>query len=258
MSGVVKISNIHEKEVKYSKKILVFFDLLGFKNLIDNNLETPDKVKSILNDVYHYSKGQSYDFQLINFSDSIILIFESESNDKDISFTNYINNILGAINRVQLNLLLNHKVAIRGAAVLGDIYYNEKENIIFGPALNTAAGLEKDAVYPRIIIDKSIVDKLDVKESEEMVFLNFTIDENNELYANPFQYLVKTPYEQKNGVINDLKKNLVEIIQEIEQWDVKEQKHRDSVLQKFRWLLNRLNEREVLDFKRAKEYFTSK
>lgn len=250
------MSDVLETGVKYNEKILVFYDLLGFKNLIDNNLETPEKVKLILNDVYRYSNYNN-NFQLINFSDTIIQIFELESNIKGVSFTDHLNNILDAINRVQANLLLNHKVAIRGAVVLGEIYFNEDENIIFGPALNTAATLEKEAIYPRVIIDKSIVDKLDVKEKEKMSFLSFTIDENGQYYANPFQYLAKTPYEQKNGLIQDLKKNLIEIIIDIEKWDGEKLKNRDSVLKKFYWLLVRLNEREEEDLKIAQENLTS-
>ena len=247
MFGVVKVNDIQETEVKYSEKILVFYDLLGFKNLIDKNLGNPEKVKLVLNDVYHFTKIQPINFQLINFSDTIIQIFEIESSIEDVNLNYYINNILGAVNNVQVNLLLKHKVAIRGAVVMGEIYYNEEENVIFGPALNTAAALEKDAVYPRVIIDKSISDKLDINEKIEMTFLNFTVDENGQYYANPFQYIAQTSYEQKNGDIQNLKKNLIEIIQEIETWDIKEHKHRDSVLEKFRWLLVRLNEREVLD-----------
>lgn len=245
------------EDVSYTKKLLVFYDLLGFKDLINENLNRPEIIKTILDTVYKYSKSNTYDFHLLNFSDSIILIFEPENPLPDIPFKYYLNNILENVNRVQVNLLLQFKVAIRGAIVLDDIYYNPQENIIFGPALNKAAGLEKNAYYPRVIIDKAIIEKLNINEKHEMTFLNFTIDEEKNYYANPFHFIAQTKYEQKNSHMQNLKKVIVEIIQDIKEWDINQKPYKKDVLHKFNWLLLKLIEREVEDLNSARQKLNS-
>lgn len=56
---------------------------------------------------------------------------------------------------------LRNGFIVRGAITYGDIYYEDKRNIWFGPAMNRAYYLEtKVAKYPRIIIDPDYVQGL--------------------------------------------------------------------------------------------------
>lgn len=64
----------NERSVEYSQKIVIFFDILGFKDLIDNN--TPGLIDDILRTVYLSSEQPFENCYSINFSDSIIQIFE--------------------------------------------------------------------------------------------------------------------------------------------------------------------------------------
>ena len=62
---------------------------------------------------------------------------------------------------------------VRGAVVLGKLYWPEKdENIILGPAMIDAYNLESTvAIYPRIVINEGLYE--------------YIKDEKNKVYANP-------------------------------------------------------------------------
>lgn len=255
------MGSMKDAEVVYSKKILVFYDLLGFKNLIERREGNPHIVNQILKEFFFISKQEhfTFNYQQINFSDTIIQIFDPEKclDIYEDNLSQFIDRILDAINRVHNHLLLKHNLAIRGAIVYGDLYYNEGENIIFGPALNTAATLEKKAKYPRIIIDESISNQLEIKEEIETTFLNYTVDKDGKYYANPFHYIAKTKYEQKKGDIQIIKQNLLDMIKEVESWEANTEE-KNKVLEKFHWLLVRLIERELLDMNHAKELLSNR
>lgn len=248
--------NEQSVNISYNKKVLVFFDLLGFKDLIEKNMDSPQLVNDILNETNLFSQQESYAYKYdsLSFSDTVIQIFDLEICLKEYedNVKEFISRILEAINRVQVHLLLKYKVAIRGAIVLDDVYCNVEKNVIFGPALNKAATLEKKAFYPRILIDESIASKLEIEDRIETTFLNFTVDEKGIYYANPFQYVAKTPYEQKNGAMQKLKSNIIEIIQEIG-LRIESEEHKKNILEKWNWLLLKLIEREVEDLKSARE-----
>lgn len=235
-----------DQSIEYNKKIVVFFDILGFKDLIENNLQNPEFVNDVLNTAYLSSEQPFANCEVIKFSDSVIQILDPKSPTLDDNeFFYYINNIMEAVNRVQLKILRMHKVVIRGAIVLGDIYFNAEKNTIFGPALNKAAELEGKAKYPRVILDESIFNKLD-KEKHELVFSNFTLDEDEVYYADPFQFIAKTESEKRELPI--FKAIVEEIINALTGRNAI-----DSVLDKYYWLLKKIEEREREDFVAAKE-----
>lgn len=122
--------------VKYEKKILVFFDLLGFKALIENNPYNPKLINDILRTTYLTSQAK-YKCEFINFSDTVIQIFEPKRDIPGIEdenpndFANYIHLILESTHIAHLNLLKRFKISMRGSIVLGDIYYNKEANVLF-------------------------------------------------------------------------------------------------------------------------------
>lgn len=73
------------------------------------------------------------------------------------------------------------QIFMRGAIVYGDIY--EDEDIIFGPAIIDAYHLERDekkAVWPRILIDESLLKKT-TKAELKRDFLEFLRQDDDEL-----------------------------------------------------------------------------
>lgn len=73
---------------------------------------------------------------------------------------------------------------LRGAILYGDIYYNDKENQIFGQALIKATHLEKEADVPRIIIDESVLKYCNVLDVSTLIELFSKIVEGENILLN--------------------------------------------------------------------------
>lgn len=170
----------------YENKVVLYLDILGFKNLILNTQKKNIKKKSIqlINNIYEvvinsfeetkYEKRfksdisqvqHIWELQLLKnpyiqnkkisiFSDTIVITFASENVNHWMDFFNNIN-------QLQVKLI-NLGVLCRGALTYGEVIHNE--NIIFGPAIVDAYELEgKYAKYPRIIVSDCIIQFLKKK-----------------------------------------------------------------------------------------------
>lgn len=135
-----------------AQKFVAFIDVLGFSNLVNRgnvaNLESyfekiTEELKKIKDD-----KGK-IDYLLI--SDSIILITpDSLTGLKDM---------IHAVRRIQ-SALLWRKILLRGAVSFGEVYFSEERNIIVGKGYIKAYLLEKEAKFPRVMIDPEIIRKI--------------------------------------------------------------------------------------------------
>ncbi len=66
-----------------------------------------------------------------------------------------------SIKKIQI-LLIENGLLLRGAMVMGDVYFAASENKYFdafGPAISRAYELEQQAIYPRVLIDKSLTER---------------------------------------------------------------------------------------------------
>lgn len=166
--------------MKYENRIVLFLDILGFKNIIDKtvekNVENEKAIEKLYNDLEEiktflierlktnksliYKENNSV--KVTQFSDSIIISFESDNNATLLI-------LIKTIKELIMNLV-NKGILCRGAISYGKLIHNEK--IIFGPALNDAYETEtKAAIYPRIILDKSIIELGSIsKKSKEKFF----------------------------------------------------------------------------------------
>jgi hypothetical protein len=132
-------------------KYVAFIDVMGFSNLV--NKGSIDNLESYFTEITKILYDMSFvksEIQSLLISDSIILI----APDNSYSFRQ----LLTAIRRIQSSLLLK-KILIRGAVSFGQIYYDPYKNIIVGKGYIKAYLLEGEAIYPRIIIDPSIIKK---------------------------------------------------------------------------------------------------
>jgi len=84
-------------------------------------------------------------------------------------------------------------VLIRGGLAVGDIFYNQKKNQLFGPAMNAAVALERKAVTPRIIIDPSAMHTY--REAFDLLTSNGSVanDDDGSFYVDYFAPAVGGP-----------------------------------------------------------------
>ncbi len=182
-------------EFSYNDRFVFFLDILGCKNLI--NISTFDdsafdKVKLIAQLFYEiqnryirphwdsnfkfpipkqgmvYDKYLSEENIIVNmslFSDSIIISYMPQKEDRFLMWYKQIHQILNDICRLQFEFALNG-IFLRGGMSYGKIFHNG--NICFGPALINAVKLEGEAVNPCIAVDKTIIEKIfqDMKSKE--------------------------------------------------------------------------------------------
>ncbi|MGM0789881.1 MAG: hypothetical protein ACQEUD_07290 [Bacillota bacterium] len=225
---------------KYEKKILVFFDVLGFKDMVLRKYkDKPEQIKEILNTM-HVLSSPSYTSELIIFSDSVINILEIKPNysEHEQTFADYLNVIFNDIATIQVNMFGLYGVLIRGSIVIGDIYYEGENNLLFGPALVDAYELEsKYCIYPRFLIGKSIVDKI-----SEAEWLGVTEDVDGHYYIDVFKWLVKLEPEKQH--LLTLKSKIEEEI------NMLGDKPNLGVLSKYSWFLNKIKDRERQDLRK--------
>ena len=137
----------------YKQKVVLFLDLLGFKEVIDNReasdiynaLKIIKGIKELDDDQKEY--GVKTTRLATHFSDSLVVSF-------DVTDPSQVFYTLHDIQTMLLELTLK-KYICRGGVVVGDIYHDEK--YIFGPAFLNAHKLESSvAKNPRIIVDESV------------------------------------------------------------------------------------------------------
>lgn len=151
----------HDLGNGYIKAFVTFIDILGFKNIIEN--ESPDIINQKLDAMSKFSnlpQQRSAEMTecsglpiVIQFSDSIIRIQPINENDELNIVQSYYAE-LNALILMQGNLACNG-ILIRGGLTYGDVCV--KNGRIFGPAFNRAYGIESSlARYPRILIDECL------------------------------------------------------------------------------------------------------
>jgi hypothetical protein len=152
--------------VPYDKALLVYLDILGFRDLIrdaGNDELKVAKVLKILSTIKsQFSEGGRYVnepgekprsvFKAVNFSDLTLRITKMEPNADLIDYLNWeILNLAGK----QCDLACDG-ILLRGALTVADLYSND--DYVFGPALVKAYQLESEsAVFPRIVLDNQVM-----------------------------------------------------------------------------------------------------
>lgn len=152
--------------MKYENRIVLFLDILGFKNIIDKTvikeIDNEDSISLLyenLNEIREFLTGRlkqkdifnerNFSLRVTQFSDSVIISF---INDNNTTLLNLIRTIQELIIK-----LVNNGILCRGAISYGKLIHDNK--VIFGPALNDAYETEtRAAIYPRIILDKSLIE----------------------------------------------------------------------------------------------------
>lgn len=134
-------------EISYDHRLVAFFDILAWKHEIEFAGDDPKKIARLAAAVRLFraqiGAASESGARISTFSDNVVV-----SSPVD---TNQLVWFLQGLATIQLGLAV-FGFWLRGAVCIGPIYHDDQ--IVFGPALNRAAALEKDsAIYPRIILD---------------------------------------------------------------------------------------------------------
>ena len=141
--------------MKYEYKYVLFLDILGFKKIIeatyDKDTDNENEIKrlyDVLKTVKDIAGSKRPDKNVTQFSDSIVISFNDANNYEFLYLLDDISVILYS--------LAFQGIICRGAVAYGKFYHDEQ--FLFGPALVEAYETEsKAAMYPRVIIDKSVI-----------------------------------------------------------------------------------------------------
>lgn len=134
---------------KLKDQYVAFLDVMGFSDLVNKrNLKRLESYFDRIHEVLNSIRTTKTALQSFLISDSIILI--APGTKKDFA------NLVVAIRRIQSSLLWK-KILVRGAISYGEVFYENQRNIIVGKGFIKAYLLEKEAVYPRVIIDPIII-----------------------------------------------------------------------------------------------------
>ena len=150
------------------------------------------------------------------FSDCIVVSADCINEDGNLEDT-YIFHLLRTLIYIQSEII-HYGFFLRGAVTIDNHYEDDK--VVFSPALIKAYELEKDnAVYPRIILDKKLVDEIfnifddaDYKAWDDAVKL----DADKQYFINYLDYIDEIPdvrnrkrylRKHKQLILNEILKN---------------------------------------------------
>lgn len=141
--------------MNYENRYVLFLDILGFKKIIeatyDKDEDVPNEIEKLYNALKTISKTNSRTTgskRITQFSDSIVVSFNDIEQHE---FSHLLDDI-----SYMLFLLAFEGIVCRGAIAYGKFYHDDK--YLFGPALVDAYETEsKAAMYPRVIVDKSVI-----------------------------------------------------------------------------------------------------
>lgn len=161
-----------------SKYCVAYLDILGSKNLIDNdkNNEFLNYLNMICGDAL-LEVSSNKDIFIKIFSDNILLAVNTECEAQIRK--ERIEALINRVGNIQ-NEILRYGYLVRGAIVEGDFFHNDV--IVYGKALVEAVTDEEQiAIYPRVIVQKDIFELFPhyfIMDEDNLVFLNQFIFSN--------------------------------------------------------------------------------
>lgn len=182
-------------DLKYTKKVIAFLDIMGFKSIIDKTTDNSSFCELLISNLIEL-KGMENKKSLFSnerieegknvtvFSDSIVISY-------DLSFHNAIDKIIFDIILIQIDLIAMG-LLLRGGVTIGDVFHDG--GVVLGPAINRAYEIEsKLSIYPRIMVDPILVKYAyknpisnDSRESSKNNILRFLAPCENSYYFTDF------------------------------------------------------------------------
>lgn len=238
--------------MSYSNCVVYFIDILGTRER--NDFETSLKINKKFHEKLeiYSSRGLAnvvYKRTVHTFSDCAYIIYDYkdklEEHRKDIKK-------LARVSLYNTELLINEFIAegfiVRGGVTLGEVYYEEQRGLVFGPAVSRAYYLEsKMAIYPRIVLDESIVKLIQEYEkeiieqsiqNENLEFLEEVNDVNGNILLKDFDgvyhlnYFNSLSMRMRSEVIYRMRRYLDKNIEE----NINDFREKPAICMKYTWL----------------------
>lgn len=221
----------------YEERIVAFVDILGFSSLVEKSntdQRVYEQIKHALDTIQEIKKrSDGTNTKAATFSDSIVLSYSITAEKP----------LLNALkNLVELQFeLLRQGILVRGGVAKGPVRHVQE--MVFGPAMVAAYELEsKYAVYPRIIIEKELIDW---ETQNYHAVANYSIDYGIDLnlivrkdgytdvfYIDTFRYIADTSYAKSNSLYESIKTLIIEGLDN----------NNKAVRMKYAWLKNYFEE----------------
>ncbi len=245
MNSKCKNQNELISEMEYENKIVVFIDILGFKELVNKR-----------NIVSIYKQLEKlYEVDSLIRNDSTLKNLNAEEYKESLRINTFSDSVIISCGVLQSGLilpllmdfqieLLKEGVYIRGCISEGRLHHNEQ--FLFGPSLIDAYLKESNlANYPRIILSDTYqrVGTYFCEDYDGIYFIDFcnrmkVRDENDSAFC--LNKTIELIYKNIENELND------EVI-----------KRKPRIISKYAWLKKLLNENFYFDGKSYKYYYPS-
>lgn len=179
----------------YRKGIVYFVDVLGSQERTKDSLKFDESyfiadtfITEMENIQKRHRKTSMVDRSVFSFSDCAYIVYSLK--DEFQSYENEMKMIYTSLYNTQQTIctFLYNGFLCRGGISFGDVYHDITRNIVFGPAVNNAYKLESEAIYPNLIFQDTL--------SERLVSYDKELKRNNEeaalLNGNIVRYNSKT------------------------------------------------------------------
>lgn len=242
----------------YQNRVVFFFDILGFRDLVDKEFikdqsksEKIYKVFEFINQFYQDEIPDKYNpsKQITFFSDSIVISFIPD--DPDTIFT--------TISTIQILLvnLANMGIVMRGGISVGHLCHDSK--YLFGPAFINAYDIESNlAKFPRIICDDSIIllsqkgKPLHSAKQDLEIFTQIIREDDDDYWYIDYIGNIESMFDNGYEQIDYLSKIYTFIVENLKEGT------KDCVLEKYKWMKQKYNDttRSILSDIRQKEHYS--
>ena len=147
--------------IEYENRMCIFMDILGFGKLVEKSVNEPPLREKIyaavqtVSEALQRGEGPFYplnDYTITYFSDNLVIssVMRGDAPNNLLYMLSHIYGVL--VELFELGFL------IRGGLSIGELVHTDTH--LFGPALNHAVKLEKEAFSPRIISDRSLTQRI--------------------------------------------------------------------------------------------------
>ena len=231
---------------------IAYMDILGYKDFFQ---KYPDLISQLLNSIYAAISSTKDCITKVNqseflrnytgmsisvkmYSDNILLCVEADKTQFEII---KLLTFLSIVADVQREFVANYGLFLRGGVTIGEMSFND--DFVFGQGVIDGVEMEEHAIYPRIILSKSIVgflfqthyisdsemksciDIVNKAQSgnpislEEQAFLNANAPKiSNELFSSKWKYNLVIEDADGENVLNYLYNLNSQTMLHEEQW----------------------------------------